>query len=142
MRSHQKHMTDMKKRVRKLEREKGFTLLEVLFAIVILTFGLLAVASMQGAAIRGNSSASGLTQGTTWAQDRLEKLMALSYTHADLDPAGNPHEEANPPAGYTIKWNITADNPVTDTKRIAVTVTWQDKGVTKTTQLTCVKPQL
>jgi len=135
-------MTDMNKRVRKLEREKGFTLLEVLFAIVILTFGLLAVASMQSAAIRGNLSASGLTQGTTWAQDRLEKLMALVYTHADLDPAGNPHEEANPPAGYTIAWNVTADNPVSNTKRIAVTVTWQDKGVTKTTQLTCVKPEL
>jgi prepilin-type N-terminal cleavage/methylation domain-containing protein len=138
----QKHITDMKKRVRKLEREKGFTLLEVSFAIVILTFGLLAVASMQSAAIRGNFSASALTQGSTWAQDRLEKLMALAYTHADLDPAGNPHEEANPPAGYTIAWNVTADNPVANTKLIVVTVRWQDKGVTKTTQLTCVKPQL
>jgi hypothetical protein len=97
---------------------------------------------MQSAAIRGNSSASALTQSSTWAQDRLEKLMALSYTHADLDPAGNPHEEANPPAGYTIKWNITADNPVANTKLIVVTVRWQDKGVTKTTELTCVKPQL
>lgn len=142
MRSYQEHIKDMNnKRVRGLKKEKGFTLLEVLFAVAILAYGLLAVASMQTTAIRGNYTASRLTEASTWAQDKLEKLMPLPYASADLASAGNPHEEGNPPAGYTITWNVTDNNPVTDTKLITVTVTWQDKGVTKTTQLACAKHQ-
>jgi len=59
MRSYQKHINDMEKRIMKLKREKGFTLLEVIVAISILSFGLLAIASMQISAMRGNSFAGG-----------------------------------------------------------------------------------
>lgn len=132
----------MEKRIRNLKKENGFTLLEVIVSIAILTFGLLAVASMQITAIRGNDLASRITEASGWGQEKIEELSGLSYTDADLDPTGNPHTEQTPPAGYAITWDVTDNNPVNNVKLITVTVTWQDKGHTKRAQLTCIKPEL
>jgi len=147
MRSYQKHINDMEnKRARKLKEEKGFSLLEVLVAISVLSIGILAVASMQIGAIQGNSFAGHVTEGTTWAQDKLEELMALPYEDPWLEAAGNPpgldsagntHEEVNSP--YTIRWNVTDNDPLPNTKLITVTAARQVKGVTKTTELISIK---
>ncbi|MBW1801414.1 MAG: prepilin-type N-terminal cleavage/methylation domain-containing protein, partial [Deltaproteobacteria bacterium] len=50
---------------KQIHSEKGFTLLEILFATCILSVGLLAVASLQAAAIRGNYFADGVSNGST-----------------------------------------------------------------------------
>jgi len=126
-------------------REAGFTLLEVIAAIAILCFGLLAVASMQSSAIQGNYAARLQTDGTTWAQDRLEKLLALPYSDARLnDTAGLYAGDAFPPspAGCTIEYRVDANNPSAGTKLIRVKIEWQDKGFMKTNILTSVKPSL
>jgi prepilin-type N-terminal cleavage/methylation domain-containing protein len=127
----------------KPKKEQGFTLIEVFIAIAVLTFGILAVASMHISAIQGNSFAAHVTEGTTWAQDKLEELMALPYTHADLT-AGNhgPQVELSSAWHYTITWNVADDSPEVNTKTVTVTVTCQDKGMTRQTDLTCVKTQL
>ena len=130
-------------KMRKRSKEEGFTLLEVIVAISILTFGILAVASMQASSIRGNSFASGVTEGTTWAGDQVERLMALSYDSADLDadPANNPHGPVTQ-GRYTINWNIADDTPMTNTKTINVTVTWTDQGIQKSVSLQRVIPRI
>jgi type IV pilus assembly protein PilV len=127
-------------RITKGGKEKGFTLLEVIVAISILTIGILAVASMQISSIRGNSFAAGVTEGTTWAGDQVERLMALPYDHNDLDQAQNPHQATE--GKYTINWNVTDDTPMTNTKTINVTVTWTDHGVQKTVSLQRVIPRI
>ena len=123
----QNHYTKIIKR----SRDKGFTLLEVIVAISILAFGLLAVASMQATAIRGNSFAGGVTEGTSWAVDQAEKLMALPYDNADLDEGDHSATEGR----YTIDWTVTDDSPIPNTKTINVVVTWTDHGVQKTVSM-------
>jgi prepilin-type N-terminal cleavage/methylation domain-containing protein len=120
------------------KREEGFTIIEVLLAVTLLAIGLLAISSMQVTAIQGNASARRQTERSTFAQDKIEELMAIAYTHNDLDPAGNPHTDPNPPANYSIIWTVANDIPVPNSKLINVTVT----GVGKTVQMTCVKPNL
>ena len=139
---YQKHTGDMEKRARILRKEGGFTLIEVLFAIAILSFGLLAVAKMQGSAIQGNFFAGGKTEAITWAQDRMETLMALPYTDAEL--GNGHHDDPNAPPNYPIGWDVTDlnDDPTTNCKLIIVKVTPQIRGVEKQIQLTCVKPQM
>jgi type IV pilus modification protein PilV len=70
-------------------RNEGFTLLEVLIAVAVLAFGLLAVAQMQVIAIRFNYQARDTSQATTLALDELERLKSLPYTHADLQDDGD-----------------------------------------------------
>lgn len=129
--------------MKNLKKEQGFTLLEVIVAISILSFGLLAVASMQVAAIQGNSFANTVTEGTTLAMDRIELLTALPYDDPLLDVDLSPYTDTQ--ENYTIVWEVKTDPDVDvpNTKLITVTVTRQDKGgVTRETELIWIKPQL
>lgn len=64
---------------------QGFTLLEVIIAIAILTIGILSLCSMHVASINGNASASNMTIGGNWASDRIEILLGRPYDHPDLE---------------------------------------------------------
>ena len=135
------------KRAWKQKKEKGYTMLEVLVAISILSFGLLSLASMQVAAINGNSGANRLTEATTWAQDKLEDLMALPGTHADLSNGNHgPQTAASGNNNYTIDWNVVDNvnpgDPIDNAKLVTVTVRWQQKGAVRTTQLFYIRPGL
>jgi type IV pilus assembly protein PilV len=111
------------------KKEEGFTLLEVIVAISILTVGLLGLATMQVTSIKGNFFASRVTEGSAVASDRLEKLFALPYTHADL--SGGTHTDPSPPAGRSISWIVTDNSPLNNTKKVVMTVSWTERGVQK-----------
>jgi type IV pilus assembly protein PilV len=125
-----------------LSGEGGFTLIEVIVAISILTVGLLAVASMQTSAIRGNHMGYRVTEATTMAQDRLEWLMMQDYADAALD-AGT--DKADPiggaPSGYTINYDV-ADLGAFTGKLVTVTVRLREGAITRVTRLQCVRPAL
>ena len=127
-------------------RETGFTLLEVIIAMTILSVGLLAIGYMQITAIDSNSTANRITEGTSLAQDKLEELITHRMTHSDL-ASGNHTDQSHP--GYTISWDVT-DNPtnpadskqITNAKRIVMTCQWLDRGRQKQTELRYIKPDL
>lgn len=68
-----------------MQEEKGFTLIEIMVAITILAFGILALATMQIAAIHGNSSAKEMTEASTIAQNKLDELISLPFDDVQLD---------------------------------------------------------
>ena len=103
-------------------REEGFTLIEVLIALTIFAVGMMAIATMQLSAISVNARANRLTQRTTYAQDKIEELVALPHTDGELSSGFHPGEGTNT-AGLTVSWNITDDWPVPNVKIIDVTVT-------------------
>jgi len=115
------------------KHEQGFTLIELLIAVSILSAGLLALGSMQVSAITANAHSANVTQGSTLAADRLEKLLALPYTHADL--SSGAHVDPNPPAGRTVRWNIVDDAPLANTKTITLTVQWTDHEIQKSVSM-------
>ena len=124
----------------KIQTDKGFTIVEVLIAISILTIGILAVSSMQVSAIWGNSFAGRQTEGSTIALDRLEKLMALSYDNTDL--AAGSHTDPSPPSGYSVVWEVEDDSPLDNVKRIIVTVTWTSHGRQKDVSVERIVPRM
>lgn len=145
-----------KQLIEKVNNNKGFTLIEVMIAAVILAIGILGVAAMQAAAINGNNTGRSFTEATTLAQNWVEIIIRLPFNktagdgvvpnlfelqdgngannnQAGLDDGlllGNAADftQANigPNGRYTIDFNY-ADNVVApNTKTIRISVTWQD----------------
>jgi prepilin-type N-terminal cleavage/methylation domain-containing protein len=134
--------------------QSGFTLLEVIIAIALLTIGILGAATMQIASIGGNSHANRITEAITFAESTVETLMSLPYDDADLkdnngdgdagldntQAAGSPaDEELAEQDGFTVFWNVAENYPFTDCKTIRVIVQRSDKGVIKTVSLDLLK---
>lgn len=100
----------------------GFSLIEILIAMAIFSIGILGVAQMQIAAIKGNATARMLTDTVVQATDQIELLLLLPYDHDDLTEAGSPHT-GDAPAGYTLVWEVSDDDPVEGNKTITITAT-------------------
>ena len=125
-------------------REGGFTLLEVMVAIAVLTFGLLAVATMQSTAIRGNFKGYRLTEATNLAQDRLEFLLAQPFSSTLLSAGDDKTDPRGAtPSGYTIEYDVTnmtlGGAAAANARLIEIRVTAQEGG---TTTLNYVRPAI
>lgn len=84
-------------------RHRGFTLLEVLVALVIFSVGLLGLAGLQMSSVRGNSGAQYRTQASLALQDLAERMHAntaavgsnaysgIDFTTVDCSTAPTPY---------------------------------------------------
>ena len=125
--------------------KKGFTMIEVMIALVILAVGLLGVASLQVSAIKGNNLSDNITSALTLAEDKMEELLGLDYDNPelkdlvktnndDLDIIDsemidreelNINESGKANSGHFRRiWNIADNIPVENNKTIKVIVTW------------------
>ncbi|MHB1349584.1 MAG: type IV pilus modification protein PilV [Desulfobulbaceae bacterium] len=133
--------------------QQGFTLVEVLIAMVILAVGMLTLITMQTTGIKGNAQASHITVASGWASDRIEQIFAMDYDHADLRDDESIDNTANnqdgtaglddatdatadgkavsPDGFYTIYWNVADETMMPNTKTIRIIVLRQEQGITK-----------
>jgi type IV pilus assembly protein PilV len=120
--------------------QPGFTLLEVLIAISILTVGLLGVAQMQIMGIQGNYFSGNTTTALTLAEEKMEDLLGQSYTAVTTgNDANNPIDETGQAGGiYTRMWIVADNTPITDTKTVTVNVSWDNAS--HQVSLSCIKP--
>ena len=98
----------MKQNIKKSNRQ-GFTLLEVLIAMFILTVAILALVSVTVTVIKGNASNKMFTTATTLAKDQLETLKNISLT-SDADFDGIATTSWAAVAGfpqYERRWTVT-----------------------------------
>jgi len=104
---------------------KGFTLIEVMIAILLLAVGMMAMAILQVTAIRGGSFANQITQASIYGQDKIEELKNKSYTDTNLS-AGSHSDTVTSGNGvtFTRTWTVTNNSPYTNSKTITLTLSW------------------
>lgn len=123
-----------------MRTQRGFTLVEVLIALAILTIAVLGVAATTALQSGGSAGALSLGQAavtrgyyqstaTMLAQDRLEQVKRVQYRVGAADPfaPGNPppnFPDESPVNGFpnfTRQVRVVA-GPAADTRRVTVTV--------------------
>ena len=73
--------------------QRGFTLLEVLIALVVLAVGMLGIAALQARGMQYNTDAYARTQATILAYDMIDRMRTRSYPLSN-DPDKNKLEDA------------------------------------------------
>ncbi len=86
------------------KQQDGFTLIEVLISISLLTIALLGLCGATVMAMKGNSLSQMSTKATIMAKDKIEGLKNLNYTQIT---GGADTPEAN----YTRQWTVTTVTP-------------------------------
>ena len=87
-------------------RENGFTMIEVMIAIVVFSFALLGLGVLQLRAIKDNSSAIGTTEALNVAQNKMEELIALPIGDAQLQDSQSSPDPAFGDGGLGIPTRV------------------------------------
>ena len=66
------------------KNQNGFTLIEVLVSMVVLSIGLLSIAAMQTSALKGNAQSNNLTERATIASNHIEHFLNIPFNDPDL----------------------------------------------------------
>jgi prepilin-type N-terminal cleavage/methylation domain-containing protein len=123
-------------------RSKGFSLVEVLVALLILAISLLALAGLMVSTTRNNSLGGHITEAATFAQDKLEQLRAAPWVSIlkGTDTVTTAIPNVLPGSGiiYTRTWTVAYSASV-DQAWITVTINWTDPTA-KTTHSISLPP--
>ncbi len=114
-----------------VRNQNGFSLLEVMIAMVILGIGIMAIVVLQVSDMNYNSGSKRQSEGYNWAMDRVEQLYTLDYAAPDLAISNSsvnivgdghldtdPVNQSTPGDGiYSLEWDVST-NPNVQNSRI------------------------
>jgi len=94
-------------------RQQGYGLIEMLFAIVILTIAAAGVFALFGSSMLASSTQGDHgTRTTEYAQDKMEQLMTLKFSDTSSDPTQYPTASSGG-VGLTPGGSINPSSPAT-----------------------------
>jgi type IV pilus assembly protein PilV len=119
----------------------GFTLIEVMVALVIFATGMLALALCAPMATKRIMKAGSQTRSSSIASEAAEELLTVPYGDATLtagthDDAANPHNSI-----YYVRWVVEDNQPIANCKRVTVKVARGSASATPEVQIVIVTPQ-
>lgn len=109
--------------------ERGFTIVEVLFAILILTIALVSMAELMAVTLRMQMLGRNETAAIRLVQSKIDELVAVDFDAVgttvaeggDLD-ADEANYNDDPVAGYHRRWQISAITGETKVRTLTVRV--------------------
>jgi type IV pilus assembly protein PilV len=112
-----------------LNRQQGFSLIEVVIALAIFSIGILAIAQLQISAVRNNTRGNLATQATMLAEAQIENLKNISNVTLLADSVESGIDQ-NGAAGGIYTRTTVISNPMGGdfSRQIQVTVQWVRDG--------------
>ena len=102
---------------------RGFSLIEMLISLVILSVSLLAIASLMAMTTRNNASGTQMTEAINLAQDKIEEL---SVTPSGNLLPGNDQKKGSTGINYSRNWTVLP-NATGNLRAVTVTVNWNNR---------------
>ena len=106
---------------------RGFTLIEIILAVLLFTIGVVAISQALNTGILASSDAENVDLGLNIAQAKMEELKGAAF--ASLSSSG-PAADSN-----FSNFNVTVAVTGTDPKTIDVTVAWNVQGQAASTSV-------
>jgi prepilin-type N-terminal cleavage/methylation domain-containing protein len=103
-------------------RAAGFTLVELLIALVVFGLGVLSLAAVIPLGVARSNNASQQTRASELAATCAEQVLETPYGDASM--TSGAHDDVNNPypGGYYVRWTVEDDQPIADCKRITIRV--------------------
>ena len=131
-------MASLLKERKQIFDERGFSLLELMIALVILAIGVLMLTGMQFATINANANGYKMSTAAVLGERLMERVKLLAFNDPQLI-AGTYNGAINVGGAsyfpmvvngltYTGTYIVTDDTPIVGLKRIDLTVNWVDNG--------------
>ena len=110
--------------------DSGMSLIELLVAMFVLTFGALALSQLFPTASRAEAQDRTRTEASQYMREEIERLQTLGWSDAELSvgrhPAGTAVEIVNAAGNMGRYYEVTAmPAPLTNLKRVTVSTTWR-----------------
>jgi len=105
----------------------GFTMIEVLVALIVIGVGALAIGGFFPRATRDIGASERSTRAAEYLQEGMERLTALPYNDPQLAPVLTHQDPENPlPGGFVRTWMVSADSPLAGCKTLRVEINWEE----------------
>src|SRR6476661_4549715 len=108
--------------------QQGFALIEALVAMLILSFGMLAIAGFQTALSLNSDVAKQRTEATRLAQPKLEERRAFEDLAAYSTNMASGSDDIPSGGGFSRSWAVTGATGPDSGRQIVVTVNWTDRA--------------
>ena len=122
--------------------DEGFTLVEVLISMVVLTVGLVGIAALLAITTQMHIGARESARSTRLAQDKFDDLMKLDFDADEVAVGGSLDTDEDdyfeqPMTGITVRWAVAA-GPTDDTRVVTVRVLNERAQQYRTTDLVTI----
>ena len=110
-------------------KSDGFSLIEILISILILSISLLALAGLMATTSRNTSFGGHITEAATFAQDQLEQLRVASYGDANSPLSNGAHNNtirgsSGTGIPYNRNWTVVENGNI---KTVTIIINWTDQ---------------
>ncbi len=112
----------------------GFTLVEAMVALLILSVGLLALGRLQGTVTQSSAQAKARTEALRLAEGKIETLRGFNSMATLSGYANGSDTVTGTNALFTRSWNWTT-TAIPATRSVNLTVTWSDRSGNQTVGL-------
>jgi type IV pilus assembly protein PilV len=116
-------------------REDGFTLIEVMVALVVFLIGFLGLAGLFASVAQSNRASSNHTRADHVLYQKIEEFMSTPYAEI----ATGSDETTVGEVVFDRSWTVTPNDPITNVMTIDIEARWTERGDTFRVQQATIK---
>ena len=119
----------------KIYNKKGFTLLEIVFALAILVIGIVGVLAIFPVGLRASKRSGDFTMAAILAQRQMETVRRTGYSptfdNTDYASGGQPFPAPDDHFRFSVVETATA---IANLNQVTVEIYWLDRGAVRSEQ--------